>query len=278
MQKEKRRGNRRGGQSTGREIEIGRPSRRRERALEPHLGLALHRGRPGEDIVDHDVRHREAFARRASRGLGGVGGAAPKKRRPGKNLRLSKKIFSSTINSIVRSAEIRLVRAESDEAFERPHTSSSAPRRPVGVPHSLSLPPPAIPLAFPPLVMFAVSTAPAAARVAAHKSPFAGTRVAIATRPRARRVHSAARASATETWTSMSGYMKQKCVEAAELAAKDPEAGLKAWIEIDRQVPGAKLAFQENTVNNVVASDNMQALDKFCEANEDDDECKIFDE
>ena len=88
----------------------------------------------------------------------------------------------------------------------------------------------------------------------------------------------AARASATETWTSMSGYMKQKCVEAAELAAKDPEAGLKAWIEIDRQVPGAKLAFQENTVNNVVASDNMQALDKFCEANEDDDECKIFDE
>ena len=142
MQKEKRRGNRRGGQSTGREIEIGRPSRRRERALEPHLGLALHRGRPGEDIVDHDVRHREAFARRASRGLGGVGGAAPKKRRPRKNLRLSKKIFSSTINSIVRSAEDRLVRAESDEAFERPHTSSSAPRRPVGVPHSLSLPPP----------------------------------------------------------------------------------------------------------------------------------------
>ena len=170
------------------------------------------------------------------------------------------------------------MRAESDEAFERPHTSSSAPRRPVGVPHSPSLPPPAIPLAFPPLVMFAVSTAPAAARVAAHKSPFAGTRVAIAMRPRARRVHSAARASATETWTSMSGYMKQKCVEAAELAAKDPEAGLKAWIEIDRQVPGAKLAFQENTVNNVVASDNMQALDKFCEANEDDDECKIFDE
>ena len=33
-----------------------------------------------------------------------------------------------------------------------------------------------------------------------------------------------------------------------------------------------------HTVNNVVASDMMQALDKFCEANEDDDECKIFDE
>ena len=50
----------------------------------------------------------------------------------------------------------------------------------------------------------------------------------------------------------MSGYMKNKCKDAAKLEATDKEAGKAAWIEIDREVPGARIAFLETTVNNIV--------------------------
>ena len=73
----------------------------------------------------------------------------------------------------------------------------------------------------------------------------------------------------------MSGYMKNKCKDAAKLEAKDKESGQAAWIEIDREVPGARIAFLEATVNNIVVSDS---LDKFCEGKDDAEECKVFED
>ena len=46
-------------------------------------------------------------------------------------------------------------------------------------------------------------------------------------------------------WSSMSTYMKKQCEEAAALEAKDADAGRQAWIDIDKQVPGARMAYLE---------------------------------
>ena len=47
-------------------------------------------------------------------------------------------------------------------------------------------------------------------------------------------------------WSGMSTYMKKQCEAAAALEAKDADAGRQAWIDIDKQVPGARMAWMEN--------------------------------
>ena len=77
-----------------------------------------------------------------------------------------------------------------------------------------------------------------------------------------------------DVWSEMSGYMKSQCEEAAALEAKDVEAGRAKWIEIDRQVPGARLAYQEHKGDGK----NADALEKFCDDEPNAEECKGFDE
>jgi hypothetical protein len=87
-----------------------------------------------------------------------------------------------------------------------------------------------------------------------------------------RRTSVAARADAS-VWTSMSGFMKNKCKEAAALESKDKEAGRAAWIELDKQVPGARLAFADSST-----VDAANGMETFCAGNDDAEECKVFDE
>jgi hypothetical protein len=42
--------------------------------------------------------------------------------------------------------------------------------------------------------------------------------------------------------------MKKKCEAAAALEAEDKEAGRAAWIALDKEVPGARMAYQDNKV------------------------------
>ena len=74
-------------------------------------------------------------------------------------------------------------------------------------------------------------------------------------------------------WQSMSSFMKNKCKEAAALEATDKEAGRAAWIELDRQVPGARLAYVDSS-----DVDAANGLESFCDGNDDAEECKVFDE
>jgi len=74
-------------------------------------------------------------------------------------------------------------------------------------------------------------------------------------------------------WQSMSSFMKNKCKEAAALEAKDKEAGRAAWIELDKQVPGARLTYMDSS--DVDAANGMES---FCDGNDDAEECKVFDE
>ena len=58
------------------------------------------------------------------------------------------------------------------------------------------------------------------------------------------------------------------------LRQQDVEAGRAKWIEIDRQVPGARLAYQEHKGDGK----NADALEKFCDDDPNAEECKVFDE
>ena len=63
-------------------------------------------------------------------------------------------------------------------------------------------------------------------------------------------------------WQSMSSFMKNKC----------KEAGRAAWIELDKQVPGARLAYADGS--DVDAANGMES---FCDGNDNAEECKMFD-
>ena len=123
--------------------------------------------------------------------------------------------------------------------------------------------------------MFTIAHAtPIAARVSARESVVSRSRVSFtATKRRVPGRGAVAARASSEVWESMSGYMKNKCKDAAKLEATDKEAGKAAWIEIDREVPGARIAFLETTVNNVVIADS---LDKFCKGKDDAEECKVY--
>ena len=86
------------------------------------------------------------------------------------------------------------------------------------------------------LTMSTIAHAASAINVCHAKSTFFGTSKALKAAPVRvhRRVALAARADAA-VWASMSGFMKNKCKEAAALEAKDKEAGRAAWIELDKQ-------------------------------------------
>ena len=80
----------------------------------------------------------------------------------------------------------------------------------------------------------------------------------------------AARADAA-VWQSMSSFMKNKCKEAAALEAKDKEAGRAAWIELDKQVPGARLAYVDSS--DVDAANGFEC---FCGGYLDAADCEVF--
>ena len=109
----------------------------------------------------------------------------------------------------------------------------------------------------------------------ANKSAFFGSRRgALEAAPaRARKAKAVAARADAAVWESMSGFMKNKCKEAAALEATDKEAGRAAWIELDRQVPGARLAYMDSS--DVDAANGMES---FCDGNDDAEECKVFDE
>lgn len=124
--------------------------------------------------------------------------------------------------------------------------------------------------------MSALARAASAASVThANKSAFFGSRRAAlkAAPARARKAKAVAARADAAVWESMSGFMKNKCKEAAALEAKDKEAGRAAWIELDKQVPGARLAYVDSS--DVDAANGMES---FCDGNDDAEECKVFDE
>ena len=90
---------------------------------------------------------------------------------------------------------------------------------------------------------------------------------------RARKAKAIAARADAAVWESMSSFMKNKCKEAAALEATDKEAGRAAWIELDRQVPGARLAYVDSS-----DVDAANGLESFCDGNDDAEECKVFDE
>ena len=63
--------------------------------------------------------------------------------------------------------------------------------------------------------------------------------------------------------------MKKRCQEAAALEQVDSEAGRAKWIELDREFPGARIAFIEGT---------DQVMEKLCEEHPDAQECKVFED
>ena len=109
----------------------------------------------------------------------------------------------------------------------------------------------------------------------ANKPAFFGSRRgALKAAPaRARKAKAVAARADGAVWQSMSSFMKNKCKEAAALEAKDKEAGRAAWIELDRQVPGARLAYVDSS-----DVDAANGLESFCDGNDDAEECKVFDE
>jgi hypothetical protein len=74
-----------------------------------------------------------------------------------------------------------------------------------------------------------------------------------------------------EVWNSMSSFMKNKCKEAAALEAKDKEAGRAAWIELDKSVPGARLAYFDSA-----DAESANGMENFCDGNDNAQECKVF--
>ena len=78
-------------------------------------------------------------------------------------------------------------------------------------------------------------------------------------------------------WSNMSTYMKKQCEEAAALEAKDADAGRQAWIDIDKQVPGARMAYLENATAGG-SGINVDQMDKLCADDPNAEECKVFDE
>ena len=103
---------------------------------------------------------------------------------------------------------------------------------------------------------------------------FGSRRGALEAAPaRARKAKAIAARADAAVWKSMSSFMKNKCKEAAALEATDKEAGRAAWIELDRQVPGARLAYVDSS-----DVDAANGLESFCDGNDDAEECKVFDE
>ena len=78
-------------------------------------------------------------------------------------------------------------------------------------------------------------------------------------------------------WSGMSTYMKKQCEAAAALEAKDADAGRQAWIDIDKQVPGARMAWMENATAGGSGL-NVDQMDKMCNDDPNAEECKVFDE
>ena len=78
-------------------------------------------------------------------------------------------------------------------------------------------------------------------------------------------------------WSNMSTYMKKQCEEAAALEAKDVDAGRQAWIDIDKQVPGARMAYLENATAGGSGL-NVDQMAKLCDDDPNAEECKVFDE
>lgn len=78
-------------------------------------------------------------------------------------------------------------------------------------------------------------------------------------------------------WSKMSTYMKKQCEEAAALEAKDADAGRQAWIDIDKQVPGARMAYLENATAGGSGL-NVDQMAKLCDDDPNAEECKVFDE
>ena len=78
-------------------------------------------------------------------------------------------------------------------------------------------------------------------------------------------------------WSGMSTYMKKHCEAAAALEAKDADAGRQAWIDIDKQVPGARMAWMENATAGGSGL-NVDQMDKMCNDDPNAEECKVFDE
>ena len=78
-------------------------------------------------------------------------------------------------------------------------------------------------------------------------------------------------------WSGMSTYMKKQCEAAAALEAKDADAGRQAWIDIAKQVPGARMAWMENATAGGSGL-NVDQMDKMCDDDPNAEECKVFDE
>eukprot|EP00227_Mantoniella_beaufortii_P018256 CAMPEP_0197575592 /NCGR_PEP_ID=MMETSP1326-20131121/942_1 /TAXON_ID=1155430 /ORGANISM="Genus nov. species nov., Strain RCC2288" /LENGTH=130 /DNA_ID=CAMNT_0043138393 /DNA_START=28 /DNA_END=420 /DNA_ORIENTATION=- len=130
--------------------------------------------------------------------------------------------------------------------------------------------------------MSAISCAAAvvSSRLSAKRSTvFSSSNRALASaRPRlARRTPVAARASG-DVWTTMSGYLKGQCVEAAALEAKDAAAGTAAWLEIEKQAFGARAAYLEHADDATKAVVAVDPMDQMCADDPGAIECKVFDE
>ena len=63
--------------------------------------------------------------------------------------------------------------------------------------------------------------------------------------------------------------MKKKCEAAAMLEKADPDAGRKAWIDLDKECPGARPAYNQGA---------DQVMDKLCDENPSAIECKTFED
>lgn len=68
--------------------------------------------------------------------------------------------------------------------------------------------------------------------------------------------------------------MKKRCQEAADLEAKDKEAGRAAWVALDKECPGARMAFEDGAGER----GSNKEMDKFCDGNPSAEECKVFDD